>query len=156
MRYRRKVSSYSSSRCFPMDVTIIPAPCLPASSMSNRLIMALLSLSRWLMGSSRKIKSNGWQRLRIKATRCCCPKESLTGSFVGFCRECRLLRKRGKNFFFLLWLVRRFFNKTFSRAVSSGKIRSSWKRMLSECFLTSAHSPTENERMLRPSKLMMP
>ena len=26
----------------------------------------------------------------------------------------------------------------------------------SECFLTSAHSPTENERMLRPSKLMMP
>lgn len=77
MRYRRKVSSYSSSRCFPMDVTIMPAPCLPASSMSNRLIMALLSLSRWLMGSSRKIKSNGWQRLRIKATRCCCPKESL-------------------------------------------------------------------------------
>ena len=155
MRYRRKVSSYSSSRCFPMDVTIIPAPCLPASSMSNRLIMALLSLSRWLMGSSRKIKSNGWQRLRIKATRCCCPKESLP-ALSSVLSGMPVASKRARISFFFLWLVRRFFNKTFSRAVSSGKIRSSWKRMLSECFLISAHSPTENERMLRPSKLMMP
>lgn len=141
MRYRRKVSSYSSSRCFPMDVTIIPAPCLPASSMSNRLIMALLSLSRWLMGSSRKIKSNGWQRLRIKATRCCCPKESLP-ALSSVLSGMPVASKRARISFFFLWLVRRFFNKTFSRAVSSGKIRSSWKRMLSECFLTSAHSPT--------------
>ena len=144
MRYRRKVSSYSSSRCFPMDVTIMPAPCLPASSMSNRLIIALLSL-----------KSNGWQRLRIKATRCCCPKESLP-ALSSVLSGMSVASKRARISFFFLWLVRRFFNKTFSRAVSSGKIRSSWKRMLSECFLTSAHSPTENERMLRPSKLMMP
>ena len=65
----------------------------------------------------------------------------LAGSFVGFVGNAGCFEK-GENFFFFLWLVRRFFNKTFSRAVSSGKIRSSWKRMLSECFLTSAHSPT--------------
>ena len=119
MRYRRKVSSYSSSRCFPMDVTIMPAPCLPASSMSNRLIIALLSLSRWLMGSSRKIKSNGWQRLRIKATRCCCPKESLP-ALSSVLSGMSVASKRARISFFFLWLVRRFFNKTFSRAVSSG------------------------------------
>lgn len=65
------------AQVFPDGCDNNACSCLPASSMSNRLIIALLSLSRWLMGSSRKIKSNGWQRLRIKATRCCCPKESL-------------------------------------------------------------------------------
>ena len=74
------------------------------------------------------------------------PEGKLAGSFVGFVGNAGCFEK-GENFFFLLMV---------GQAVSSGKIRSSWKRMLSECFLTSAHSPTENERMLRPSKLMMP
>lgn len=84
-----------------MDVTIMPAPCLPASSMSNRLIMALLSLSRWLMGSSRKIKSNGWQRLRIKSDALLLPEGKLAGSFVGFVGNAGCFEK-GENFFFLL------------------------------------------------------
>ena len=78
------------------------------------------------------------------------PEGKLAGSFVGFVGNAGCFEK-GENFFFLLMV-----GQAFSRAVSSGKIRSSWKRMLSECFLISAHSPTENERMLRPSKLMMP
>lgn len=54
------------------------------------------------------------------------PEGKLAGSFVGFVGNVGCFEK-GENFFFFLWLVRRFFNKTFSRAVSSGKIRSSWK-----------------------------
>lgn len=54
------------------------------------------------------------------------PEGKLAGSFVGFVGNAGCFEK-GENFFFFLWLVRRFFNKTFSRAVSSGKIRSSWK-----------------------------
>lgn len=59
-----------------MEVTIIPAPCRSASSVSMRPISVPLSSSRWLIGSSRKMKSNGWQRARMKATRCCCPKDN--------------------------------------------------------------------------------
>ena len=38
---------------------------------------AAVIIVRWLIGSSRNKKSNGWQSARIKATRCCCPKDSL-------------------------------------------------------------------------------
>ena len=50
--------------------------CLCLGNESSPM-MRLLSSSRWLIGSSRNIKSNGWQSARIKATRCCCPKDSL-------------------------------------------------------------------------------
>ena len=60
-----------------MEVAMTPAPCLSTSAVIISPMIRLFSLSRWLIGSSRKRKSNGWQSARIKATRCCCPKDSL-------------------------------------------------------------------------------
>lgn len=81
-----------------MEVTMIPASWRLASSVSSLPMIVPFSSSRWLMGSSRKMKSKGWQRLRIKATLCCWPKDSfpafsftLVGNADGF--------EEGKDFF---------------------------------------------------------
>ena len=92
---------YSNSICFPMEVTIIPAPCRSASSVSMRPISVPLSSSRWLIGSSRKMKSNGWQRARMKATRCCCPKDNFPAFSFTFSAIPSVSKSARISFFFL-------------------------------------------------------
>ena len=138
-----------------MEVTMIPAPWRLASSVSNLLMIVPFPSSKWLMGSSKKMKSKGWQRLRIKATLCCWPKDSFP-AFSFILSAMPIASKRVRTSFLFLKLVSRFFSCMFSMAVSSGKIRSSWKRILRECLRISIHSLTLRERMLRSSKLMIP
>ena len=156
MNYSRRVSSYGSSKCFPIDVTITPAPCFSVSSMSSWLIIALFSSSKWLIGSSKKIKSNGWQRLRIKATRCCCPKESMPAFSLILSGNTDCFEESDNLFF-------SFYNRSgdsliihFQELSIRGKYEALEKRILSECFLISAHSLTDNERIFCSSKLMIP
>lgn len=75
-------------------------------------------------GSSRKMKSKGWQRLRIKATLCCWPKDSFP-AFSFTLSAMPIASNRVRTSFLFLKLVSRFFSCMFSMAVSSGKIRNS-------------------------------
>ena len=92
-----------------------------------------LSSSRWLIGSSRKMKSNGWQRARMKATRCCCPKDNFPAFSFTF-SAIPSVSKKCKDFFFLLIIGESVLQLNVFQSRQLGKMRSSWNSMLSECF----------------------
>ena len=71
-----KILWYGSRSRLPTEVTITPAPCACAPSSSNAESTSPLAASRWLTGSSSRMKSKGWHKQRMNATRCCCPNES--------------------------------------------------------------------------------
>ena len=58
-----------------MLVTMIAAPWVFASCVSMCAIFVALWSSRCEMGSSSRMKSNGWQSALMMATLCCCPND---------------------------------------------------------------------------------
>ena len=63
-----KILWYGSRSRLPTEVTITPAPCACAPSSSNAESTSPLAASRWLTGSSSRMKSKGWHKQRMNAT----------------------------------------------------------------------------------------
>lgn len=133
----------------PTEVTTIPAPCACASSSSIPLSNSPLAASRWLTGSSSRMKSNGWHMQRMKATRCCCPKESLStgASRLSAIPAASSIRPICSC---VLKCVSSFFRPIFSATVNSPKRRKSWKSILSDLRRRPLHAAAEKPRPIRP------
>ena len=80
VNYKFRVVSYRRGSDLPIEDTTTPAFCLSASSVMMSATTAAILSSIWLMGSSSRIKSNGWQTARTIATRCCCPHDNFSHS----------------------------------------------------------------------------
>ena len=141
--------------CLPMLVTITPAPCLRASFIIISAIASEFLSSRWLMGSSAKMKSNGCTRALIIATLCCWPNDILP-TLLSSLSDIPNFSNHSLISFSVLNLVMSFFICTFSHAVSSGNSLSSWNRN-AICFLRiSVQSFTLNSEVMALSNLTVP
>ena len=139
-----------------MEVAMTPAPCLSTSAVIISPMIRLFSLSRWLIGSSRKRKSNGWQSARIKATRCCCPKDSLP-TFTLILSAIPNCSKYARTSFFFFISGKVVFQLYVFESGKFGKDAQVLKKsILNECFLKSTHCFTEYALIFVSSKLIIP
>ena len=146
---------YFISMCLPMEVSMAVAPLFASSSFSISAIILPLPSSRWLIGSSKRIKSNGWHKARTNATLCCCPHDMSPA----FWSVLSAMPKRSNHAFIsfvLQYPVSPFFSLTFSKAVSSENSLNSWNRIL-RCYLrSSTHCFTFRFLIFSPSKHIIP
>lgn len=117
MRYRRKVSSYSVLQVLPDGCDNNACSLLARLFHEQPAHYGTVVVVQVADGFVQEDKVERLAKAADKSDALLLPEGKLAGSFVGFVGNAGCFEK-GENFFFFLWLVRRFFNKTFSRAVT--------------------------------------